>query len=209
MIMTFQKTVYRQYTTGFPGDITRDGPMRAKPGRIISDNTGLNVNAISRAFGFNADLSNMGTGETKTLAAFDYEVTVGGANFYGVLGHPKHYALYGGADGALSPTDVLPQYSEGEFFDMVTGMTVELFNFDATVVDVAFGWQVAYVLNTATTGDNANNVPHGGLIALAPGAAAPAGTAIIPNARVINPVSIAASSASVLSSTYTIIQLTQ
>ncbi|WLW40818.1 hypothetical protein GNAINCEL_00036 [Serratia phage KKP 3709] len=35
MIM-FQQTVKRNFTTGFPGDIVRDGPRRAKPGRIIA-----------------------------------------------------------------------------------------------------------------------------------------------------------------------------
>lgn len=208
----FQQTVGRNFTTGFPGDIVRDGPQRAKPARIVSDNTGLSQNVISRAFGFKSDqsLPVVNGVTTQTLGAFNYEVGVGGANFYGVLGHPKHYVLKGtAAGGPLAATITLPRYTEGEFFDMVTGMVVELFNHTTGTVNVAFGWELFYVLDTADGTANPNNIPFGGIIALAPGSATPTGFGKIPNGRVINPVSLAASSPTAQVSTYTIVQLTQ
>ncbi|XAO36912.1 virion structural protein [Pseudomonas phage WP1] len=42
---------------------------------------------------------------------------VGGATFFGILGHPKRHALYGSAGNSLAPGHGLPDGSEGEFFD--------------------------------------------------------------------------------------------
>lgn len=207
--MTFQKQVYRQFTTGFPGDIVRDGPQRANPARIASDNTGLSQNSFGRAYGFNSDQSDIGSGMTKTLAAFDFDVKVGGTNFYGILGHPKHHALYGGPDGALSPTDILPIGSEGEFFDMVTGMVVEIFNNTNAALNVIRGWPVAYVPNNIAGADNTFNIPYGGLVAYDPAGAVPTGMIAIPTAKVVDSVSLAGSATGAAVSTYTIIQLTQ
>lgn len=208
----FQHTVKRNYTTGFPGDIVRDGPKRAKPGRIASANdfVGGNTNRISRVFGFKSDQSYVGqTGQTQTLPAFNYEVTLGGAVFYGVLGHPKHYVLYGGQDGSLSASYDLPQYFEGEFFDMVTGMVAEVFNLTNAAQSIGYGWKLGYVSTATTEAQNANGVPLGGLVAWAPGTDAPEGITEIPNSMVTNPVDLAASSPTATVSAWTIIQLTQ
>ncbi|QDH49615.1 hypothetical protein KYLE_34 [Pantoea phage Kyle] len=206
----FQQKVNRNYPTGFPGDIVRDGPKRAKPGRIGSANdvANGNTNRISRVFGYASDQSYSGqNGQVKTLGAFNTEVTLGGANFYGVLGHPKHYVLYGGQDGALSATYDLPQYFEGEFFDMVTGLVAEIFNFGTTAQSIQYGAQLYYV--PVGLAANPNKIPLGALVAVNPGDTAPEGLLPIPNSMVTNPVDLAASSATAAVNTWTIIQLTQ
>lgn len=206
----FQNTINRQFTTGFPGDIVRDGPKRAKPGRIgnANDFVNGNTNRISRVFGYSSDQSYAGQGApTKTLGAFNTEVVLGGANFYGVLGHPKHYVLYGGQDGALSAAYELPQYFEGEFFDMVTGMVAEVFNFGTTAQSITYGAKLYYVPTGIAA--NANKIPLGALVAVNKGDTAPEGLIEIPNSMVTNPIDLAASSATAAVNGWTIIQLTQ
>lgn len=205
----FQKTVGRNYTTGFPGDIVRDGPHRAKPARLATPNLGTDpgasTNRISRAFGFVADVPELGI----TNAADAYTVQVGGPVFFGLLGHPKHYALYGGAAGALTPTLDLPNGINAEFFDMVTGLVGELYNETTAAKTVHFGDQVAYVLDTITALQNPLALPYGALISVAAGAAAPAGFALIATARVMSGFTLAASAAGALISGDSILQLTQ
>lgn len=207
----FQQSVQRNYTTGFPGDVVRDGPQRAKPARIASANNGLSQNVISRAFGFNSDqsLPVVNGVVTQTLGAFDYDVVVGGKNFYGVLGHPKHYTLRGTqTGGTLAASITLPQYTEGEFFDMVTGMVAEIFNAGTTAQTVNWGDKLAYVPSDIATGDNPNNLPYGALVAYS-GDTVPTGLVAIAGSKVVNPTALIASSPTVQASTYTIIQLTQ
>lgn len=208
--MGFQSTVRRSYTTGFPGEIVRDGPTRAKPARIASASVGVDpgasTNRISRAFGYSGEVPATGT----TQAAIEQTVTVGGDVFFGILGHPKHYALNGTLSGGpLAASMDLPQYAEGEFFDMATGLVVEMYNDTTGAKTMTFGDQVAYVKSTITALENPLALPYGALISLAPGAAAPAGFAIIPNARVINTETMAASALGALVGAYNIVQLTQ
>ncbi len=206
--MTFQTTVNRAYTTGFPGDIVRDGPKRGKVARVTSPTIGTDPaassNHMGRAFGYTGDGPPGTSIAAYALAA--YEVEVGGTNFFGILGHPKAQALGGESGDPLAPSLDLPMGAAGEFFDMVTGIVVELFNETTAAKNVTFGDAVAYVLKT---GDNAEGVPHGGLVSCAPGAAAPAGMALIPNARVMASYSIPASAAGAPKSVLAIIQLTQ
>ncbi|USN16336.1 hypothetical protein PLUTO_00200 [Luteibacter phage vB_LflM-Pluto] len=217
--MTFQSKVNRQYTTGFPGELWKDGPTRAKPGRIASASVGADpaasTNRISRAFGFTADVPASGSQSNPnyaTRAAIEGSVSVGGPVFYGILGHPKHYALFGSVAGSLSPSMDLPQGSEAEFFDMATGLIVELFNETTAVKAVAFGDQLAYAANTITALENPQVLPYGALISVPAGDAAPDGFVLIPNARIVNPISLAASTAgggAGLIAGYTVVQLTQ
>ena len=208
--MSFQTTVRRQYTTGFPGEIVRDGPTRGKPARISSVSVdidpGLSTNRISRAFGWSADIPATGS----TVSAMESQVDVGAPNFFGILGHPKHYALTGTVNGGpLDASIDLPQYALGEFFDMATGMVVEMFNDTDATKTVNFGDQVAYVSNAITALENPLALPYGALISVAAGDSIPAGFVGIPNARVINPESLAASALGALVSGSNIIQLTQ
>lgn len=207
--MSFQSTVRRQYTTGFPGEIVRDGPTRAKAGRIASATVGVDpgasTNRVSRAFGFTSDMPASGT----TYSAMEGIVSVGAPVFYGILGNPKHYALSGTtAGGSLAASLDLPIGTEGEFFDM--GIIVaELFNETTGAKTTNFGDQVAFVPSSISTGNNPLALPYGALVSVAAGSAAPTGMILIPNARVTNPESLAASGAGALVSGYTVIQLTQ
>lgn len=208
--MSFQSTVRRAMTTGFPGEVVRDGPTRAKPARITSVSVGvdpgLSTNRISRAFGYSGEVPATGT----TVSAIEQTVDVGGDVFFGILGHPKHYALNGTiAGGPLAASQDLPQYALGEFFDMATGLIAEMYNETAGAKTMTFGDQVAYVKKTITAPQNPLALPYGALISLAPGAAAPAGFAIIPNARVVNTETLAASALGALVLGYNIVQLTQ
>lgn len=204
--MGLQTTVRRAYTGGFAGQLSADGPRRAKPGRIQSDTVGTDAakstNRMSRAFGYLSDLPsptdpNAGTGYVAT-------VVVGGTNFFGILGHPQHSALYGVAGDTLAPSMDLPKGAEGEFFDMATGLIVELFNETTAEKNVTYGDGLAYV-----TGVDAQGVPLGGLIAVPAGGDAPAGATLIPNARIMQTLSIPASAAGEPVSALAVVQLTQ
>lgn len=205
----FQSTVYRQYTTGFPGEIVRDGPTRGKIARIssatVGTDPGASTNRISRAFGYSGQVP--ATGQTNS--AQEALVAVGAPVFFGVLGNPKRYALYGTNGGSLSPSLDLPNGSEGEFFDMATGLAVEIFNATTGAETVNFGDPIGYIPNNISTGNNPNALPYGALVSWAAGSAVPTGVVQIPNARVINPVTLAASGPGALVSTYTLAQLTQ
>jgi hypothetical protein len=208
--MTFQQTVQRQYTTGFPGEIVRDGPKRAKAARINSATVGIDpgasTNRISRAFGYTSEVPATGI----TYSASDALVDVGGPTFFGILGNPKHYASAGNsANGTLAPTLDLPKGHEAEFFDMATGIVLELFNETTGTKTTNYGDQIAYVLNTITVGQNALALPYGALISVPAGSAAPAGFKLIPNAEVVNSTTLSASALGSLVSGYTIGQLTQ
>lgn len=205
--MSLQTTVRRAYTGGFAGQLVADGPRRAKPGRIQSDTIGADAakstNRMSRAFTYLSDYPSptdvqSGTGYVST-------VEVGGAGpFFGILGQPTSYALYGQAGDSLAASADLPKGAVGEFFDMATGIVVEAFNETTAQKNITFGDQVAYV-----TAADAQGVPLGGIITVPAGDAAPAGATLIPNARVQTTVSIDASAAGAPESVLIVIQLTQ
>jgi hypothetical protein len=214
--MPFQGLVNREFTTGFPGDILEGGPHRARVGRILSANdpAGVNTNRISRVFGWVSGYGSIGSGTSITNAARSYEVTLGGVNFFGVLFNPQHYALVGTvADGleggTLAPTLDLPQGVEAEFTDMCTALVVEIFNFTTGAVTINYDDQVAYVPNNISGANNPLGVPYGALVAFDASAALPTGLVLIPNARIVNDVALAASAVGALVSTYTAVQLTQ
>jgi hypothetical protein len=211
--MPFQQTVNRQYTTGFAGELVEDGPKRARPARIAALPVGAlatGPNRISRAFGYAADIGTVGMAASITEASRSMEVQVGGKVFYGILGHPKHYALFGSADGSLAPSYDLPNGAEGEFFDMATGLVVEVINHTTAAATVTYGDNVGYVPNDMAVADNPLGLPAGALVTW-PGDSGPPPTGIvgIPNARVVNAVSMGASAVGALVAATTIIQLTQ
>lgn len=207
--MSLQTQVNRAYTPGFAGQVVREGPKRAKIARIVSatlgTDPGASTNRISRAFGYSQEIPELGNSPVIQEA----EVIVGGATFFGVLGHPQRYALYGQAGNSLAPSYDLPQGAEGEFYDMVTGLMAEVFNFSTAAETINFGDNVGYVPATITTGNNPLAAPYGALVSWPAGSAAPTGVVQIPNARIVAPLSLAASGAGALVSGTTIIQLTQ
>jgi hypothetical protein len=205
----FQTSVHRNYTTGFPGEIVRDGPVRAKAARIASLTTGTDpgasTNRVSRAFGYTNEVGPEGT----TYGAQTATVSVGAVPFFGILIHPKHHVLQGTqAGGTLAPSLDLPQGYEGEFADMAI-IVAELFNEQSAAKTSNYGDGVAYVPAAVPPADNVLALPYGALFSVPAGSAAPTGMVLIPNARVINAESLAASAAGALISAYTIIQLAQ
>jgi hypothetical protein len=213
--MSLQLTVDRNYTAGFAGSILRAGPHRAKVARITSatvgTDPGVSTNRISRAFGWTGEQGELGgtTPQTGVIPAEVPEVQVGGPVFFGILGNPKHYALYGDANGALDPTIDLPQYTEGEFFDMATGLVVQLFNETTATKNMAYGDGLAFVPDNITTENNPLALPYGALVSVPAGSNAPTGFVLIPNARIQTVQSLAASAVGTLVLANGIVQLTQ
>lgn len=221
--MTFQKVVRRQYTLGFVGEIVREGTLRAMPGRIASltTQTDGSTNRIGRVFGWVGDTGapdDTTANSTITIngvtfpvgrAAEVATVEVGGTNFFGILGHPKHYALQGtNTDAALNPTYDLPFGSEGEFIDMTAGMVVEILNNSLTTAQsVTFGDKLAYVPKGISGANNPNGLPLGSLVAYR-GTALPTGFLAVPNAFIKTSLSLPASAADSLSGTPVVIQMT-
>ena len=197
----FQKIVNRNYTGGFPGQVANYGPYRAKPGRITS----LVGNVMSRVFGVSGEVPPTGT----TQAAQEVTAEVGGVAYLGILGHPQHHVLYGTANGGpLAASDELPAGTEAEFFDMVTGMFVELFNETTAVKTVAYGDKLCYVTTATSSAQNPQGIPVGGLVSVPAGGTTPAGFADVPGGFVRQAVTIGASAAGAPVSTYTNVQLT-
>ncbi len=204
--MGLQTIVNRAYTGGFAGQLSADGPRRAKPARIMSPTIGADAakstNRMSRAFGYLSD--NPSPTDPNAGTGYVANVTVGGANFFGILGHPQHHALYGVAGDTLAPSMDLPLGAEGEFFDMATGLIVEAFNETTAVKNITFGDKVAYI-----TGVDPQGVPLGGIITYPAAGSAPAGSVAIPNARVMTTLSVAASAAGLPKAALVVVQLTQ
>lgn len=220
--MPFQKVVRRQYTVGFVGEIVRNGTLRAFPGRIASATTQSDgsTNRIGRVFGYTgetgapdaataaSDITVNGQSYPIGMAATVPTVEVGGTNFFGVLGIPKHYALQGtNADGALSPSYDLPMGVEGEFINMTAGMVVEIINPSITDAQtVNFGDSLAYVPKGISSENNPNGLPLGAIVAY--NGTLPTGFQAIPNSFVITSLSLPASAENDLSATPVVIQMT-
>lgn len=206
--MSFQTTVNRQFTTGFPGEIIKDGPLRAAAGRIVSADAN-NPNRIGRVFGYSADGGVVGSGASQTYAAECPNVVIGGTTYFGVLGHPKHYALRGSVGDTLGASYDLPQGAEGEFFTMATGLVVEIANETTGTKNVVYGSSLAYVPAGISGANNPNGLPIGAIVAVAPGGSVPTGMLAIPGSKVLNPISIAASAPGAVVAGVTTVSLTQ
>ncbi|WLW40819.1 hypothetical protein GNAINCEL_00037 [Serratia phage KKP 3709] len=109
----------------------------------------------------------------------------------------------------------LPLGAEGEFFDMVTGLIVQLFNPGTTAAQtVNFGDGVAYVRADADATKletlNAAGVPAGGLVAVPQGTTLDGDVFItIPNARIQEAHALPQSASAQPASVFAIVQLTQ
>lgn len=204
--MPFQTTVNRNYTTGFAGEIVREGPTRAIAARInpVSNppvDARSYANSFSRAFGYVGEVPVTG----QTLAALVHTVELGGEVFAGVLIHPKHHVLQGSAQGGtLAPVYSLPNYTEAEFASMAI-IVAEIFNPTKAALAVTPSDTLAY-MSQSTAGGDTLLIPLGGLMAFG---GAVTGAIEIPNARVLNSVNIAASADGAPVSALTIISLTQ
>jgi hypothetical protein len=158
----FQSTVNITYGLGVVGEFSKDGPRRVVRRPINSG--GAEPNVIGYAY-----TAANGTG----VASVGGAITNGTSIFAGILANPKEYSSSGGSSGPLSPTLTLPDNSDGDFVlmgDLIVALT--------TAANI--GDQVIY--NTTT----------GALAAVAPGAAAGAGNAYVPNCFVEEVVNAAA-----------------
>ena len=101
--MPFPASVKSELISGVVGEISHDGPMRARPGLL--DSPAPENNVIGRAFTY-ADTA------AETMQA-------GGTGvFAGLLILPKTHVLYGLAGDSLADTLTLPNGTQCEFMDM-------------------------------------------------------------------------------------------
>ena len=109
MTGTIQSTVGIYNAAGIPGDLSFDGPIRAKSYNLYSNGT---PNLIGNAFTVTSASSPNPSGSGPNGAT----ATVGGTgSFAGILLNPKEYPLRGTtAGGALAPSLTLPDYAIGE-----------------------------------------------------------------------------------------------
>lgn len=161
-----QKTVQYQYTTGFRGDVIKDGPIRALPFRLNSQTTVPNT--IGCAFTYDSEVAASGGSPSIPVAK------VGGTGvFAGILINSKEHASYGNlVDGPLGPTMALPPNISVELATM--GFVVVQLNTAANYGDPV------YFSPDAVGGDEV-----GGLYA---SDRATPGRVLIPNARVEQPI---------------------
>jgi len=124
---------------------------------LLVNSNGANPNIVGYAF----------TKNNLTNVASVGGIIAAGAVFAGILVNPKVYASSGGISGTLSPTLAIHDNSQGEFLTM--------------------GTIAAQIVGPANIGDQVTyNTTTGALAAVAPGASAPAGSALVPNAFVVN-----------------------
>lgn len=225
----FQKTVQRQFTKGFIGEVVRDGVLRAKPGRIesptLSNGFGLVYGFKTASATYAQQTGTPGLPEADkvvntTRAAADgqpavnasglagevFAVVVGGAPFFGILSHPKHNALSGTPNGSLEPTYTLPIHTEAEFVDCSSGLVVGLYATETANQTAKYGDKLMY----ATADYAAASIPAGGITLYAEKSAGVIadGFALLPGAFVIDPVSVVKGSSTAASFAATVIQIT-
>lgn len=209
--MAFQKTVNRNFTTGFPGEIVRDGPLRAKAVRIsalsalLKANPRFTGNVIGRVYGYTGEVPATG----QTLAALAPTVALGGPVYAGLLIHPKHYALMGNAvDGALGASLAVPDGIEGECADMVIAIA-EVFNIGLAAATIDPSFVLGYIPTTVDDTVETTGIPFGALVAAASVSALTArGGVQIPGAKILNTISLAGSAVGAPVAGLTIVQLT-
>lgn len=137
------------------------------PGELIVDGPqrvdSLTLDSSGGTVGFAFTKSN-----STNIASQGGTITSGSTVFAGILVNPKAYASYGAVGGApLDPTMFLPANSQGEFMTM--------------------GTIVVSLTGAANIGDWIQyNTTTGALSAVAPGASATSGNALIPNCVVWN-----------------------
>jgi hypothetical protein len=119
---SFQSTVRQFQTDGLPGEVAREGPVRAQPWNLDSSGT-------AQTFG------NIFTQSADGIAE------VGGTGpFIGLLVRPKEHALLGDGSNALAAVNALPDNANGQLADMGiffvnvtgTGSVGEVLNFNDT-----------------------------------------------------------------------------
>lgn len=102
MAGTFQQSINYDYGFGIPGEIVRDGPLRAHIGYLNS--TSAANNAFGSVFTLNSDGKTVGAGGT--------------GDVWGILANPKqHVSMGSAANGPLAPVFVLPNNVTADFVE--------------------------------------------------------------------------------------------
>jgi len=142
--MTFQSTVRQFATSGLPGEVSNEGPLRAKSWTLRSEGRNNSTNPIGFAYTWLEEgVATPGGVGTLTPPL---------VQFLGILIQPKAYALQGTAAGTLEPAYYLNDEDTGEL--LTTGeIWVNLY----TVGTV--GNSVSYEVATGALGDASIWVP--------------------------------------------------
>ena len=168
--MSFQSAVPFLFAAGLPGEIIADGPNRTESFRLVANLT-VPATVPPIAFGVAYSYAALGDVSNPNGLAVTPTATPGAATatdaFAGILINPKEHALYGDSTGALSPVYQLPDGSWGELCTM--GILLANVTTDASTTGVS-GDPLAYKITDGT-------------IVAFKGTAVPAGTILIPGAR--------------------------
>lgn len=97
----FQGSINYDFGFGIPGEIVRDGPLRARRG-LINSAAAAN-NAFGNVFTLNNDGQTVGAGGTGSV--------------WGILANPKQHVSFGTTAGPLAPTFVLPNNTIADFVE--------------------------------------------------------------------------------------------
>lgn len=98
----FQSNVRVFQTTGLPGELANEGPLRSSPWTLDSS-----VLAVPNNFGF-----------AFTKVADERATVGGGGAFLGFLVRPKEATSFGTGASALDPVNALPDFTQGELLSM-------------------------------------------------------------------------------------------
>lgn len=146
--MPFPSTVKTDLISGVIGELSHDGPFRARPGLLDSQDAANNV--IGRAFTY-VDVA------AETMQAG------GGGVFAGILILPKTHVLYGVPGDTLADSLTLPNGAQAEFAEMgflTVALTTPNAPIGAAVVyDTATG-VLDWVADPAVPGDGKALVPN-------------------------------------------------
>lgn len=143
--MTFQSSINYDFGFGIPGEIVRDGPLRAHIGYLNSASAANN--AFGSVFTLNGDGKTVGAGGT--------------GDVWGILANPKQHVSMGNSNGPLAPTFVLPNNVTADFVEFAK-IVVPLYGTKAA----AAGLQVQFsqangqisIPATAGTADSGNTL---------------------------------------------------
>lgn len=99
----FQETINYDFGFGIPGEIVRDGPVRAHKGYINTAGGVTTYNAFGNVFTLNGDGETVGAGGTGPV--------------WGILANPKQHVSMGSNNNPLMPTFILPNDISADFVE--------------------------------------------------------------------------------------------
>jgi len=103
MAGTFQQAINYDFGFGIPGEISRDGPLRAHIGYLLAAGGVTTNNSFGNVFTLNADGKTVGPGGTGAV--------------WGILANPKQHVSMGNSNGPLAPNFLLPNNVTADFVE--------------------------------------------------------------------------------------------